>query len=102
MKDKDASRERSQRAIELLATEENNLHGVMVLADPADANLLNLVAVLHDGSTNRRVILQLIGSNADRVDNRILEKASLVLSSDAPEKVILQKLNDLFSSPQTT
>ena len=91
-----------QRAIELLATEENNLHGVMVLADPADANLLNLVAVLHDGSTNRRVILQLIGSNADRVDNRILEKASLVLSSDAPEKVILQKLNDLFSSPQTT
>lgn len=84
------------RALELFASEENNLHGVMVLAEPGDATLLDLIPELHDRAPAKHVILQLIGGSADQVANRILEKADLVLASDAGETVVLKKLNAQF------
>ena len=84
------------RALELLASEESNLHGVMVLAEPGDASLLGLIPELRDHYPAKHIILQLIGGSADQVDHRILESADLVLPSDAEENVVLKKLNTQF------
>ena len=86
------------RALELLATEERDLHGVMVLADPGDKAMLELVAQLRERGLARRLILQIIGGNADQLDQRLLEKADLVLASDAEAATILPKLNLLFTA----
>jgi hypothetical protein len=86
------------RALELLASEEKQLHGVMVLADPDDATMLGLVTEMHDRRLASRIVLQIIGGNADQIDNRILEKANFVLSSNTEEGAILQKLNGLFTA----
>ena len=89
------------RALELLSTEERSVHGVMVLADPDDTAMLALIPELHDRRLAKRLILQVIGGNADQIGNRILEQADLVLASNAEEKTILRKLNDLFTSDPT-
>jgi signal transduction histidine kinase len=88
----------SARALELLASEERDIHGVMVLADPGDNAMLGLVAQLREQGLARRLILQIIGGNADQLDQRLLEKADLVLASDAEAAAILRKLNLLFTA----
>ena len=84
------------RALELLASEESNLDGVMMLAEPGDATLLGLIPELRDHYPAKHIILQLIGGSADLVEQRLLEKADLVLASDATESVVLKKLNAQF------
>ena len=86
------------RALELLATDEHHLHGVMVLAGPADTALVNLVGELRSRRLAKRVILQVIGGNADQIDTRVLESADLVLPGNAEETVLLKKLDQLFSA----
>jgi signal transduction histidine kinase len=86
------------RALELLASEERDLHGVMVVADPGDNAMLGLVADLRERGLARRLVLQIIGGNADQLDQRLLEKADLVLPSDAEAATILRKLNLLFTA----
>lgn len=87
------------RAVELLASEENNLHGVLVLAEPQDHALLGLLAELHDRRLARRLVLQIIGGTTDQVDQACLEKAGLVLPSNSDETTMLQKLNSLLAEP---
>ena len=89
------------RAMELLASEETNLDGVMVLAEPDDAASLNLIPDLRDRWPAKKLVLQLIGGNADHVENRILEKADLVLASDAEESIFLKRLGALFTAGPT-
>jgi len=89
------------RAVELLSTEERSVHGVMVLADPDDTAMLALIPELHERRLAKRLVLQLIGGNADQIGNRILEQADLVLASTADERTILHKLNDLFTADPT-
>ncbi len=86
------------RALELLATEERDLHGVMVLAGPGDQAMLGLVAELRERGLARRLVLQIIGGNADQFDQRLLEKADLVLASAAEADTVLRKLNLLFTA----
>ena len=90
------------RAIELLMTDENTLNGVMVLADPSDDLMLNLVKELHDRKLASRVALQIIGGNSDLVDSRILDRANLVLASTDEESAILKKLEGLFTADAPT
>ncbi len=90
------------RALELLAAEEGNLQGVVVLADPGDSAMLNLVAQLGDRRLAQRIVLQLIGGNPDQVDTSILQKANLVLAGNAEESEILKKLDSLFSTKTLT
>jgi two-component system, cell cycle sensor histidine kinase and response regulator CckA len=89
------------RAVELLMTDENSLNGVMVLAEPSDETMLNLVVELHDRKLTVRVILQIVGGNPDQVDSRILERVQLVLGSSDEESVILKKLEGLFATDTT-
>ena len=91
----------ADRALELLASEENTLDGVMVLAEPDDGVLLNLIPELRDRCHTKRIVLQIIGGNADQVENRILAKADLVLASDAEETTFLKRLDNLFASEPT-
>ena len=86
------------RALELLASEERDMHGVMVLADPGDETMLGLVAELRQRGLARRLVLQIIGGNTDQLDQRLLEKADLVLASTAEADTILRKLNLLFTA----
>ncbi len=86
------------RTIELLTTEERDLHGVLVLADPDDSAMLGLVAELRERGLARRLVLQVIGGSLDHLDQRILDKADLVLASDAEAETILRKLNSLFTT----
>ena len=86
------------RAIQLLVTDENSLNGAMVLADPNDETMLNLVQELHDRRLTGRLVLQIIGGNPDHVDSRILERAQLVLASTDEESVILKKLEGLLAA----
>jgi PAS domain S-box-containing protein len=90
------------RAIELLVTDENSLNGVMVLAEPNDEEMLNLIKELHDRKLASRVVLQIIGGNPDHVDSRILERAQLVLASNDEESVILKKLESLLKADPAT
>ena len=73
----------------------------MVMAEPDDGVLLNLIPELRDCCPAKRIALQLIGGNADQVENRILEKADLVLASEADESTFLKELDDLFSPGPT-
>jgi hypothetical protein len=86
------------RALELLASEERDLHGVLVLADPGDQAMLGLVGELRERGLARRIVLQIIGGSADQLDQRLLEQADLVLASDAEASAILQKLDGLFAA----
>ena len=86
------------RAFDLLATDENTLNGVMVLAEPNDLTMLNLVRELHDRKLSSRIILQIIGGNSDHVDSRVLERAQLVLASTEEEGVVLKKLENLLAT----
>jgi signal transduction histidine kinase len=86
------------RALELLASEERDLHGVLVLADPGDQAMLGLVGDLRERGLARRIVLQIIGGTADQLDQRLLEQADLVLASDAEASAILQKLDGLFAA----
>jgi signal transduction histidine kinase len=85
------------RALELLATEESSLHGVVVLADPGDSAMLALIPDLRARHPAKQTALQLIGGTADQIDNRVLDSAGLVLASNLEESVLLQKLNGLFT-----
>ena len=89
------------RALELLASEENTLDGVMVLAEPDDGVLLNLIPELRDRCPSKRIILQIIGGIADQVESRILEKADMILASDAEENTFLKRLDDLLTAGPT-
>jgi signal transduction histidine kinase len=89
------------RALELLTSEENILDGIMVLAEPGDSVLLNLIPELRNRCPAKRIVVQLIGGNADQVDNRILDKADLILASDAEESSILKRLDKLFTAGPT-
>ncbi len=86
------------RALELLASEEHELHGVMVLADPGDKAMLGLIGELRERGLARRIVLQVIGGSTDQLDQRLLEKADLVLASSAEGDTVLQKLNLLFTA----
>ena len=86
------------RLLELLASEDENLHGVMVLAEPDDSTLLNLIPELRDRYPTKKIVLQLIGGNADHVKNRILENVDIVLAGDAEESIFLERLDALFAS----
>ena len=83
------------RALELLAAEETPVGAVVVLADANDGALLRLVPELRDRRLATRVILQVLGSNTDRVDARVLDKASLVLAHNVEEGVLLKRIQDL-------
>jgi PAS domain S-box-containing protein len=89
------------RATELLASEENNLHGIMVLAEPGDTTLLNLIPELRERWPAKPIVLQIIGGTADQVENRVQEKADLVLASDAEESAFLKRLDALFTAGPT-
>jgi len=86
------------RALELLASEERDLDGVMVLAGPGDNAMLGLIADLRERGLARRLVLQIIGGNADQFDQRLLGKADLVLASAAEADTILRELNLLFTA----
>ena len=85
------------RALELVASEENTLDGIMMLAEPSDSTLLNLLPELRERCPNKRIVLQLIGGNADQVENRILRKADLILASDADESTFLKRLDEALT-----
>jgi hypothetical protein len=74
----------------------------MVLAEPNDEEMLNLIKELHDRKLASRVVLQIIGGNPDHVDSRILERAQLVLASNDEESVILKKLESLLKADPAT
>lgn len=86
------------RALELLTSEESTLEGLIVLADPADAALLGLVSEARERRLSGRVVLQLIGGSVEHVEQRILDKAHLVLASDLDEKLVLEQLSGLFAA----
>lgn len=86
------------RALELLASEEKKLHGIMVLTESDDSTLLNLIPELRDRYPTKKIVLQLIGGNADHVKNRVLESVDIVLAGDAEESIFLKRLDALFAS----
>jgi hypothetical protein len=73
------------------------LNAVMVLSEPTDRTMLDLVQELHRRKLASRVVLQIIGGNPDQVDSQTLERASLVLGSNAEESLILSRLESLFA-----
>ncbi len=90
-----------QRAIELLSTEAGSLQGVIVLAEPNDAQMLDLVSQMRDRGLARRVILQIVGGNSDQVDTALLTKANLVLTEGADDNAFLERIHSLFAQDPT-
>jgi len=62
---------------------------------------LNLIPELRDRCPSKRIILQIIGGNADQVESRFLEKADMILAGDADESSFLKRLDDLLTSGPT-
>jgi two-component system cell cycle sensor histidine kinase/response regulator CckA len=87
-----------RRALELLTTEEHQLHCVFVLANPGENAMLEFIPDLRKRKLDKHIVLQLLGGNADQVDTRILDQASLVLGSNAEEGLLLRKLDTLFGA----
>jgi signal transduction histidine kinase len=79
------------RAVELLAAGDTPLEGVLVVCEPGDKAMLNLLPELRARRLTERVGLHLLGGNPDQVDKQYLDKAKLVLAGDNPDVAVLLK-----------
>jgi signal transduction histidine kinase len=84
------------RAVELLAAGDMPAEGVLVVCEPGDKAMLELVPELRTRRLTERVGLHLLGGSPDQVDKRYLDKAKLVLAGEnADVTVLLKKIETL-------
>ena len=66
--------------------------GAMILTEPGDATLAELLPELRRRQPQLRIILKLAGCAADDLDTNLIARADLVIPSDLPPPGILEKL----------
>lgn len=80
-----------------LLGEAPKLDAVMVLADPADAELIALLPELPKLNSSTRLIVQVVGANLDQIPAENLRGFGLVLTIDVNETEFLRRIKRLLS-----
>ena len=79
-------------ALETARSADYRFAGAMILTEPGDATLAELLPELRRRQPQLRIILKLAGCAADDLDTNLIARADLVISSDLPPPGILEKL----------
>jgi hypothetical protein len=80
-----------------LVGEAPKLDAIMVLADPADSELIALVPELPRLNSRTRMIVQVVGANLDQIPAESLQGYGLVLTIDVNENDFLRRIRNLLS-----
>jgi signal transduction histidine kinase len=83
-------------AEDLLRSSDYVFDGVMLLTEPQDPQAATLARWVRQQKLPVKVILKTVGCNPDELDPQLFGKADLVIASDFPEDVILDKLAATF------
>ena len=83
-------------AVEALRSKDFSFGGVMLLAEPADSALLALVPEVRRHNPALKLILKVIGRDADEIPSDLLNKVDMFIPSDLPQARILEKLKKDF------
>ena len=78
----------SMEAEDLLRSGDYQFDGVMLLAEPRDAQPAVLARFIRQQKGPWKLIVKLVGCNPDEVDPRLYAKADLVVSADTAEDAI--------------
>ena len=85
-----------ERALDVLAGEDNRFRAVMLLAGPTELNFLGLIGPLRRQHPELQVILQLVGGEPDRVPAELLPQLHLLIAHDMSETDMVRNLKRLF------
>jgi PAS domain S-box-containing protein len=83
-------------AEDLLRSGDYQFDGVMLLAEPRDAQPGRLARFVRQQKLPMKVIVKTAGCNPDELDPQLSGRTDLVISADMPEEAILDKLAALF------
>ena len=83
-------------AEDLLRSSDYQFDGVMLLAEPQDAQPGRLARFVRQQKLPVKVIVKTAGCNPDELDPQLFARTDLVISADMPEDAILDKLAALF------
>jgi len=83
-------------AEDLLRSGDYQFDGVMLLAEPRDAQPSRLARFVRQQKLPVKVIVKTAGCNPDELDPQLFARSDLVISADMPEDAILDKLAALF------
>jgi len=83
-------------AEDLLRSGDYQFDGVMLLAEPRDAQPGRLARFVRLQKLPVKVIVKTAGCNLDELDPQLFARTDLVISGDMPEDAILDKLATLF------
>ena len=86
----------SAEAEDLLRSGDYQFDGVMLLAEPRDAQPVALARFIRQQKCPWKVIVKLVGCNPDEIDPQLYAKADLVISADTAEDAIADKLAATF------
>lgn len=81
---------------DLLRGGDDQLDGVMVLAEPRAAQPIALARFVRHQKLPLKMIVRPVGCNPDELDPQLYAKADLVISVDMPEDAIIDKLAAVF------
>jgi signal transduction histidine kinase len=82
---------------ELLASNDYQFAGVMVLVEPNDPGLYAGLTSFRTQNKKLKTILKLAGCNQDELDAQILSRGDLVLNSDISQADMLARLKSFFN-----
>jgi hypothetical protein len=81
---------------DLLRAGDDQLDGVMVLAEPQTEQPIALARFVRQQRLPLKMIVKSVGCNPDELDPQLYAKADLVISVDMPEDAILDQLAGVF------
>jgi signal transduction histidine kinase len=89
-------------AEDLLRSSDYQFDGLMLLAEPQDAQPERLARFVRQQKLPVKVIVKTAGCNPDEMDPQLFARTDLVISADMPEDAILDKLAALFDLSRAT
>jgi PAS domain S-box-containing protein len=85
------------RTRDILAGEDNQFHGLAVLASPADTSFLHLIPEVRQSHPKLTVILQLVGGDPEQLPSDLLPRIDLLIGTDMSEAEMVRRIRNLFT-----
>jgi PAS domain S-box-containing protein len=86
----------TDRAKDVLASEDNHFRAVMILASPTEPLFLEFIRDARQQYPSLQVILQLVGGEPDRIPADLLPHLHLLIANDMSEADMVRNLKRLF------
>lgn len=85
------------RTHDILAGEDNQFHGLAVLASPADKSFLQLIDDVRKAHPKLILILQLVGGDPEQLPSDLLPRIDLLIGTDMSEAEMVRRIRNLFT-----